>query len=84
MDRQRFKDLLDKEHAWPCSYKFKFIVERQHLDALLAHFPGEQPQVRPSAKERFVGVTLELPMADSDSVLAVYDRVRDVPSLMAL
>ena len=84
MDTEKFKDLLDRQHDWPCPYTFKFIVEKPHLEELLALFPGETPSVRPSSKERYLGVTYSLRMNDSDAVLAVYDRVRDVPGLMAL
>lgn len=84
MDKERFKELLDSGHTWPCLYTFKFIVSRDHVDRVLELFPDELPTVRNSAKASFVAVTFNVTMASSDDVLRIYDRASQIEGIISL
>ena len=84
MDRQRFKDLLEGQHSWPCQYTFKFIVPRDDLPAVLGLLPGVTPLLRSSAKNNYVSVTFKAHMATSDEVIDVYDRASLIKSIISL
>lgn len=76
--------LLDDHHAWPTLYTFKFIIPEPNLPEVLALFPDDQPQLRPSANGKYVSVTWVRTMDSSADVMAVYGRAREIKGLMAL
>lgn len=78
------KQKLDDHYRWPASYPFKFIVRREQVPDVLGLFPGENFSEKPSANGKYTGLTLEKVMQSSDDVLAVYEKVKVVPGLMAL
>lgn len=84
MDRERFRELLDKEHAWPTDYTFKFIVPEAQLEQVVALLPAVTPTIRPSKKAAYVAVTFVAKMTSSLEVLEVYERAGNIDKLIAL
>jgi uncharacterized protein len=78
------KEKLDGYYHWPAPYPFKFIVKQEQQNDVQALFPGELFSAKPSANGTYVGMTLEKRMASSEEVLAVYEKVKTVPGLVAL
>lgn len=81
---EALKQKLDDFYQWPASYPFKFIVRHEQVAELEALFPGDTFSTKPSANGKYTGMTLEKVMQSSDDVLAVYEKVKVVPGLMAL
>lgn len=80
----RLKALLAACHVWPHAYTYKFIVEKAHLAAVAALFPGETPVIRPSAKGAYVSVTFTVLTANPDDVLEVYERASKIAGIISL
>jgi uncharacterized protein len=82
---ESFKQRLDGYYDWPCSYLFKFIAPKERLDDLVALFDeGDGVQTRESKRGNYVSVTVELAMANSDEVVAVYRRAGEIDGVMPL
>lgn len=79
-----FKAKLDQHYNWPCPYLFKFILKQENVAVLQNLLPQEQFLLKPSAKGNYVSMTLEKEMNSSAEVLALYARVKEVPTLIAL
>jgi putative lipoic acid-binding regulatory protein len=84
LDKQRFKELLDDQHAFPGRYTFKFIAGRDELASVLALLPEETPVIRPSSRSNYVAVTFEVDVPSSDAVVAVYERAARIDKLISL
>lgn len=81
---QRFRELLDEHHDWPCDYTFKFVVpcDRQRdVEGLLS---GAAVAVRPSKKGNYVSVTLTAHLKSPDAVIAVHQKAAKIAGLIAL
>ncbi|MDZ4787475.1 MAG: DUF493 family protein [Blastochloris sp.] len=81
---QEFKNKLDHHYTWPALFPFKFVVKKEHLDELQTLLTDEPFTSRPSANGKYVSLTLEKNMASSDEVLALYEKVKVIPGLIAL
>lgn len=78
------KDLLDREHSWPSSYTFKFIVKRTELELTQRLFELETISLRDSASGKYVSITFSKVVQSSDEVIRVYKMASTIPGLMAL
>jgi uncharacterized protein len=82
---RNLKTRLDAYYDWPCVFLFKFIVPRDRGAELLALFGAEtQVRTRESSGGRFLAVTAEVAVPDSDAVLAVYRRAGEIEGVVAL
>lgn len=80
------RQTLDQNHAWPCEYVFKFIVPKDQALRLSALLDEERAKVseRASRSGKYLSFTVQMRVASSEEVIMVYQRVSDVPGLVAL
>lgn len=87
-DILRFKENLDACHQWPCGYVFKFIVAAEGLDELVAVVnslvPSPDLSTRTTSNGKWVGLTVEAELESSDQVVAVYQRVAELETILTL
>jgi hypothetical protein len=87
MDSDRtkaFKEALDKAHAWPVLYTFKFIVPTGKEAEVRVLFPRHTPTERLSQNGNYTSVTVRMMMPSSDSVIEVYELAAKVEGIIAL
>jgi len=70
--------------TWPGPYLFKFIAPQEKLAELEALFEGEDYQLRPSSKGRYVSLSCQRVMDSSDAVIEVYQKASAIEGVMAL
>ena len=81
---QKFRQLLEEQHDWPCDYTFKFVVpcERQRdVETLLS---GASIAVRPSSKGKYVSVSVTAYLKSADAVIAIHQQASKIEGLIAL
>lgn len=71
----QFRELLEANYCWPCSFPFKFIVPADKLEEILALFPGEEHVCRPSRTGKYVSVTIHKNVCSSEEVTRIYALV---------
>jgi hypothetical protein len=79
-----FRSSLDANYDWPALYPFKFIVPKEQTEAVLELFADDPVRENPSSSGRFVAYTMEMNMHSSDEVIAIYQRVAQVPGIISL
>lgn len=87
MDDERtksFKEQLDKAHAWPVLYMFKFIVPTGKETEVRALFPKHTPTEKLSQNGKYTSITLQMMMPSSDAVVEVYKTVSKIEGLIPL
>ncbi|MEZ4740161.1 MAG: DUF493 family protein [Flavobacteriales bacterium] len=85
--KDKLRQSLDKVHAWPAVYMYKFILEpdQDRLDALLALFPKESEVLRKySAGGKYVSLTVKEVMMNADDVVERYDKASEIPGVITL
>lgn len=80
----QFKSLLDSQYLWPCPYLFKFIVSRESLTLAQTLCGNALFTLRESSTGKYVSISFSLELESSDAVLAVYQKARQIPGLIAL
>lgn len=80
----KFKEVLDGHHQWPCPYMYKFIVPTDNFPQFTALFPDEQVETRKSKTGKYTSITMTSNMCSSEAVMAVYEKASQVPGLMSL
>jgi hypothetical protein len=84
-DRTRaFKEQLDKAHAWPVLYMFKFIVPSGKEAEVRALFPKHTPAERVSQNGKYTSITIQMMMPSSDAVVEVYETVAKIEGIIPL
>jgi uncharacterized protein len=87
MDADRtksFKEQLDRSHAWPVLYMFKFIVPAGKEEEVRKLFPRHTPTEKHSQNGKYTSVTVQMMMPSSDAVIEVYETAAKIEGLMAL
>jgi putative lipoic acid-binding regulatory protein len=87
MDSDRinaFKEQLDKAHAWPVLYMFKFIVPAGTEEEVKKLFPRHIPTEKHSQNGKYISVTIQMMMPSSDAVIEVYQVAAQIEGLIAL
>lgn len=79
-----FRSSLDANYDWPCLYPFKFIVPKDQTETVLALFADDPVRANESSSGRFIAYTMEMHMHSSDEVIAIYQRVAQVPGVISL
>lgn len=85
--KERLRQNLDKVHAWPAVYMYKFIFEpeTERLDAVLALFPAESEILRKySAGGKYLSITVKEVMMSADEVVARYDKASEITGVITL
>lgn len=82
--QEKFKQMLDDHHQWPCPYLFKFIVPSDQIEAFMALFPDYELTTRDSKTGKYISVTIESTMCSSHDVMAIYKKASQVPGIMSL
>jgi uncharacterized protein len=78
------KTRLDETVKWPSVYVFKFIVARAEFPQLEDLFAGKPYSTRDSRHGKYVCLTAELYMDDSDQVIAVYAAAMKIKGIITL
>lgn len=81
---QAFKEQLDKAHAWPVLYMFKFIVPAGKEAEVRALFPKHTPTERQSQNGKYTSITIQMMMPSSDAVIEVYKTVGTIEGIIPL
>lgn len=80
----KFRELLDAHHSWPTEYLFKFIVPEALLTKTQLLFQPAEISYRMSSTGKYVSLSFSLKMESSDGVLAVYEKAKQIPGIIAL
>jgi len=79
-----FKEKLDKEHKWPSSYMFKFIVPKSKTIEFKEVFVKESFQSKESKAGNYTSFTMNKILNSSDEVVEVYQMAKKIEGLIAL
>ena len=81
---ESFRSSLNTNYEWPCIFPFKFIVPRDQCDTVLELFADDPVRANESSSGRFIAYTMEMNMHSCDEVIAIYQRVAQVPGVISL
>ena len=84
MDFNRFQQLLDDQHDWPCDYTFKFVVPKDQVPAVQGLVPEAQCWTRSSRSGTYVSVTLKMHFHHSGEVVEVYKAASRIERIVVL
>lgn len=79
-----FRSSLDANYEWPCLFPFKFIVPKDQTEVVLGLFADDPVKSRESSSGRFTAYTMEMQVHSADEVIAIYQRVAQVPGVISL
>lgn len=79
-----FRIKLDEHHTWPSTYIFKFIVPAEKVNDVKALFPEHIVREKISKEGKYIGVTIEAEMPNSDTVIKHYIAASDIEGIVAL
>ncbi|MGJ8639918.1 MAG: DUF493 family protein [Opitutaceae bacterium] len=79
-----FRSSLDANYEWPCLFPFKFIVPKDQNEVVLGLFADDPVSSRKSSTGRFTSYTMEMQVHSADEVIAIYQRVAQVPGVISL
>lgn len=79
-----FREQLDKLHAWPSLYTFKFIVPAAQADTVRQIFPNHVSSSKKSGQGKYTSITFQMMMPGSEAVVRVYQAVAHIEGLIAL
>lgn len=82
--REKFKELLDVEYDWPAEFHFKFIVPTEQVAALTELLQTDRIKLKASRNNRYTSINAWMKLSSSDEVIYVYDRVEQIPGIIAL
>ena len=83
-DLESFRSSLDANYDWPAIYPFKFIVPKDQAEQVLELFADDPVRANESSSGRFVAYTMEINVNSCDEVIAIYQRVAQVPGVISL
>ncbi|NBB80578.1 MAG: DUF493 family protein [Verrucomicrobia bacterium] len=81
---ESFRSSLDANYDWPCLFPFKFIVPKDQREQVLELFADDPVRANESSGGRFIAYTMEMHMHSCDEVIAIYQRVAQVPGVISL
>ena len=81
---ESFRSSLDANYDWPCLFPFKFIVPKEETETVLSLFADDPVRERESKNGRFTAYTMEMQVHSCDEVIAIYQRVAQVPGVISL
>ena len=83
-DLKSLKNLLERQHKWPGSYIFKFIVPITQEKAVRVLFPSLEISTKTSRNGKYVSMTVKLENTKPDVIIAVYQKASQIPELISL
>ncbi len=81
---ESFRSSLDANHEWPCLFPFKFIVPAEQCEIVLELFADDPVQARNSRNGRFTAYTIEIRVHSCDEVIAIYQKVAQIPGVISM
>ncbi|HPW61408.1 MAG TPA: DUF493 family protein [Cyclobacteriaceae bacterium] len=87
MDQQwlnNFREQLDRYHAWPALYTFKFIVPRGKEEEVKLLFPKHTSSEKPSKNGNYTSITFKMMMPSSEAVIEIYQTAAQIEGIIAL
>jgi hypothetical protein len=72
---------------WPNVYFFKFIVpsDSEKLAMVTGFFDANaEMNLHPSKTGKFISVSVKMVMMDVDSIIALYERAKEIPGVISL
>lgn len=81
---EKFKALLEEEYIFPTEFHFKFIVPTEHIGQVQGLLNTERLQLKPSRNNRYTSVNAWIKLSSSEEVVFVYEKMREVPGIIAL
>lgn len=87
MDYSGLKEKLNRAHAWPSVYMFKFIVpdEPDKLAQVQSLFSGDaEVSYKKSRKGNFISVTGKEVMLSAEEVIRKYKQAESIQDIIAL
>lgn len=81
---EAFKEKLDKEHEWPTTYMFKFVVPANKAHEVRTIFSKESLQTKQSKNGNYVAFTMKKLMRSSDEVVELYLEAGKIEGVVAL
>lgn len=82
--QEKFKALLDEEYVWPAEFHFKFIVPTEQVQHLTDLLNTDRLEYKHSRNKKYTSVNAWMKLASADEVIYVYERVQEIPGLIAL
>jgi len=79
-----FKELLDKEYTWPADYLFKFIVNKENKQELLALFGSHKVIEKPSSKGKYISISARVLMHNANEVMDMYEKASNIKTVISL
>lgn len=81
---EKFRDQLDRHHAWPTVYTFKFIVPRGKEEEVKTLFVNHTSVERPSKNGNYTSITFKMMMRSSEAVIDIYQSAAQIEGIIAL
>jgi Protein of unknown function (DUF493). len=81
---KQFREKLDKHHAWPALYTFKFIVPKGKEEDVKKLFPNHLSSERQSKNGNYSSITFQMMAQSSESVIEVYVAASSIEGIIAL
>lgn len=84
-DKEKFKELLDKEYTWPAKYTFKFIVPAGK-EAEIRELFDESCDIKEKSSSggKYTSATIYAIMANADGIIAIYERASAIEGIISL
>ena len=83
-DWSNFRSLLDKEYNWPVNYTFKFILPFEKQLEVEHMFSCDELRIRASKTGKYLSVTFSKMCENSDDVIKIYEKAKNIDGLMVL
>ena len=80
----QLRETLERLHAWPGLYTFKFVVPAAKIDDVLRAAPALSFSERSSKNGRFVSLTATVRAASAEEVVDVYRSLDGIDGLVSL
>ncbi|MFP4392244.1 MAG: DUF493 family protein [Desulfohalobiaceae bacterium] len=82
---ENFKQRLNENHSWPCTYMFKFIVPEHKSNQIKDLFETrDEIYTRQSRNGKYVCVTAKCRVHSSEEVVAVYEAAAQIKGVLSL
>lgn len=81
---EKFKELLDEKHSFPCSYKFKFIVKSELLSNVTEKFEKDELAFNYSSNKKYCSVTVDKVVSSSSEIIKIYEGLSKIKGIISL
>ena len=81
---EAFKEKLEKEHSFPGSYVFKFIVPLEKKEEVEHILPPGDISYRNSKTNKYTSLTVHADRNSSEEVIDIYHKAHKIEGIIAL